>query len=1032
MNCSTQTLKPEQIKRVADAALARLQSLCESWLPDGQREGDEWSARNPTRADRNPGSFKVNLNTGKWCDFATDDRGSDPVDLRAYLDRIPQGEAAAKVAADVGIVFDQPSGMARPAESRNPRESKARPAGGKSVPADWEELPKLGRRHKQHGEASAEWVYQSADSKILAVITRHDPPGARKQFIPHTWDGRRWQRKAPPEPRPLYGLDRLAARPDAPVLLCEGEKAADAAAALMPDAVCIASMGGSKAANKADWSPLQGRSLLIWPDADKPGAQYARAAAALAYGAGAVSVSIMRTPEDAPEGWDAADAVSDGWTAAALAAQAWDARPNPYDEPEPTATPSGSGFPPAPAGWILSCYGVKEDREEGDPIKVCGPLWIVGRTTGPHGEWGVVLVFRDHDGTDRRLAIPADRLHEDATILARELARMGLGIIPGKEKKMLAYLAAWQPEDRILSAKRLGWLEDRTGALAFVMPDRVIRQNGDGDVIFQPERFSPTAKTVHSRGTLADWQAQVAAPVCDHDMMLFALSAGLATAFLAYAEATDSFILHFTGKTTRGKTALAQIAASPWGCAADPNDAPSITFVRRWNVTANGLEGLAEAHSDMPLVLDELGSSNVSDVRPMVYALAGGQGKTALNSAREMKEPRSWRTIAISTGEMSLQEKMTDPTGDGRRSLPVKGGLTHRALDIEIDDIAEGIPLNQRAARVQSIKVACRDCYGTAGPALIKAMTEHFASAAAVRAYARDAVGTLAAEIDTDGALPQEGARALRRFALIALAGCFAADIGLIPTTRDKVITATRAAVATWKGADQGTDAERIIARIQAFIFTHESRFQRINDSTIETDPKPEHGPFSYHNPAPRPFVVADRAGWHDIASDLWYFTDSALKEAAPGNDTATIARAIQEHGHLHTDDSSRLKARLSVLIDGKRPRAYAVKGTIIEAEKVGQRSKTAGQAGQAGQSQAAQGFQSVPIDDGTAGQAGQDDRDGTENAAAVPVCPAVPQAPGQKKNQQPQGFVPPVPPVPPKNRATPFSPTRNDDAMAF
>ena len=43
------------------AAMAHLPALCTRWLPDGRREGREWSARNPRRVDRRPGSFKVNL-----------------------------------------------------------------------------------------------------------------------------------------------------------------------------------------------------------------------------------------------------------------------------------------------------------------------------------------------------------------------------------------------------------------------------------------------------------------------------------------------------------------------------------------------------------------------------------------------------------------------------------------------------------------------------------------------------------------------------------------------------------------------------------------------------------------------------------------------------------------------------------------------------------------------------------------------------------------------------------------------------------
>lgn len=68
------------------AALAVLQTVCRRWLPDGVLYGKEWVARNPTRADGKPGSFRINVQTGKWADFAqADARGGDPISLAAYL-----------------------------------------------------------------------------------------------------------------------------------------------------------------------------------------------------------------------------------------------------------------------------------------------------------------------------------------------------------------------------------------------------------------------------------------------------------------------------------------------------------------------------------------------------------------------------------------------------------------------------------------------------------------------------------------------------------------------------------------------------------------------------------------------------------------------------------------------------------------------------------------------------------------------------------------------------------------------------------
>ncbi len=126
--------------------------------------------------------------------------------------------------------------------------------------------------------------------------------------------GLAWRWESWPAPRPLYGLDRLAAAPSAPVVLCEGEKSADAATKLLPGHVVVCSPNGSKSASKADWSPLRGREVTIWPDADEAGRDYAAKAADLIRTAGAISVALLTPPAVASEGWDAADARDEGWT----------------------------------------------------------------------------------------------------------------------------------------------------------------------------------------------------------------------------------------------------------------------------------------------------------------------------------------------------------------------------------------------------------------------------------------------------------------------------------------------------------------------------------------------------------------------------------------------------------------------------------------------------------------------------------------------------------------------------------------------
>lgn len=94
-------------KGINSEALAALLILLARWLPDGKRIGNEWVARNPRRIDRNPGSFKVNMGTGRWSDFATGDSGGDVVSLAAYLTGTAQAEAARNLADMLGVPYEQ-------------------------------------------------------------------------------------------------------------------------------------------------------------------------------------------------------------------------------------------------------------------------------------------------------------------------------------------------------------------------------------------------------------------------------------------------------------------------------------------------------------------------------------------------------------------------------------------------------------------------------------------------------------------------------------------------------------------------------------------------------------------------------------------------------------------------------------------------------------------------------------------------------------------------------------------------------------
>lgn len=319
------------INRHLDAA-----SVVPNWLPAGKRQGREWVATNPNRSDRSPGSFAVNLNTGKWADFASGDKGGDLVSLYAYL-RCDgdQGRAARELMADFNITIDA-AARERVANDNVRHLPDDKPVPIIPVPEGVGAPTARDFKHFKFGEPTRTWVYRDAEGRVLLYVCRFEPEGMRKQVVPLSWchdpkrDADRWAWRGITEGKnPLYGLDRLAASPDADVVVVEGEKAADAANVLLAQIghVAVTWMGGVERAGNVSLKALAGRRVILWPDFDnqadkegkrlpmheQPGIRAMMAIAAQLKGV-AESVTMVGYRFDQFEhGWDLADAEADGW-----------------------------------------------------------------------------------------------------------------------------------------------------------------------------------------------------------------------------------------------------------------------------------------------------------------------------------------------------------------------------------------------------------------------------------------------------------------------------------------------------------------------------------------------------------------------------------------------------------------------------------------------------------------------------------------------------------------------------------------------
>jgi putative DNA primase/helicase len=909
------------IKKVAGAALSSIERIMSRWLPDGKRHGHEYRVLNPTRADSKLGSFSINLNTGAWADFASDDKGGDLVALVAYLEGVKQGEAAKLLAEFLGMAMEKPDPAKR--ATSNQKKAGDTTAPPKAEKPQWttllpvpDDAPQPYASHPKHGKPSMSWEYRNEDGQLLCLVYRFEPKseGERKQFFPLTFcrnaaGKREWRWQGLPDPRPLYNLDKLAANASAPVVVCEGEKAADAAALLFPDAVCITMLNGALSPHKTDWQPLAGRTVWLWPDNDEAGRECMAKVSALVRKAEAASVEVFNLSAFAcapgggearpmPEKWDAADAVSEGWTAAHVAVLMQspdilqsvpvDTSAQVTDAPRETVADDSSSK--QLSRFDCSDRGVwYYDGGDDKWWWVCSMLKITAFTRDAKNEsWGRLLEFDDMDGTHHAWAMPMELLKGDGTEYRGTLLSMGLQIAAsGNARNLLTqYIQTSQVEQRARCVERTGWHGN-----VFVMPDRTIGEDEER-ILFQSA--SATPGTFRQKGKLGTWQANVATLCAGNSRLVFAVSAAFAAPLL-HVTGMESGGVHLRGDSSTGKTTALRAAASVWG---------GMEYLQRWRATDNGLEALAAQHSDCLLVLDELSQVDPKAAGEVAYMLANGGGKARANRNGGLRDPASWRILFLSSGEAGLSEHMAEA-----KKKP-KAGQEIRLLDIP-SDAGAGLGMfenlhsyaNGATFSKALTEAACKH-YGTAAQPYITKLVEHHDMVAEwIKKAQRDFAHT---HID-DGAGGQVY-RAALRFALIGAAGELATKWAITGWQPGEAMQSAVTCYKAWlaqRGGAGNLEELNMLAQVRRFFEAHgEARFTDWDRPVSNTDSHPprtiQRAGYRKHNTE----TVADGRG-NDIAvmrTEYYALPETFKQEVCAGFDYRVVCKLLLRHGCLMTE----------------------------------------------------------------------------------------------------------------------------------
>src|SRR3569623_566487 len=486
-----------------------------------------------------------------------------------------------------------------------------------------------------------------------------------------------------------------------------------------------------------------------------------------------------------------------------------------------------------PEGYELTAEGVFELNEKGERRKIAGPVWVSAHTHDEsRSHYGFELRFIDLKGNVIEHPVRRDALHEQGRTLAQTLAARGCEIVPGQERYLNRYLGSFNSKQGpwLRATAKIGWIDAVDGHLAYVCPSSesgVIALVKTERIVFQPEQYSPNLHTLRQQGSLQDWQTHVALPCRGNAYLITAVCMAFAPPLLK-AAAAESGGIHYYGRSSRGKTTAAQVAASVIGCGADPSDAPEHAYIQRWNSTANGLEGLTAAHNDSLLILDEIHTCGAKDFGQVAYNITGGKGKTVMDKARNLTQQRTWRTLVYSSGEISVRQKIEE---EGNK---VRAGQLVRLADVPVhDSIIQDAHGMDPDAFVLKLKRACGQHYGTAMPAFIKALIEHFHYFHPFAAHVKHALAEAEARL-TVPHMEADQRRTLRRFALIEVAGKLAVDFGIVPFTKEASEDAVMQVVKAWRAESISMpDRIRGVMAVQAFIQSNQYRFRKAHADTV-------------------------------------------------------------------------------------------------------------------------------------------------------------------------------------------------------
>lgn len=698
--------------------------------------------------------------------------------------------------------------------------------------------------------------------------------------------------------KPLYALYRISVSKDQPIYVVEGEQKADYLNKL---GLYATTTGGCQSVSKTDLSPLFGRSIIVWPDNDEPGLKFLSTLNEAVHEKNTL-VSVIKLDELNLESKDDVIDWVEKRAVIGLETSIKDVQNLtivPYKSTEFKQVEKNneaelhkkSEVLAAPmlhknGQFEITSDGVHYLRMRDGELEcfwLSTPVLILAKTRDQtSNDWGRLLKWVDDANVEHKWALPMETLQTDGADMRKALAHMGVTLSTSRSARELfqTYIANYPVDTFAKCVNRVGWHDHQ-----YILPNNVIGENSSGELIVYQSTHSVIDKYVQ-KGTLNDWQNNVAKYSENHDFLVLALSSAF-TGQLLEPLGRHGAGIHFKGKSSKGKSTAVFIACSVWG---NPE-----SYYHTWRNTSNALEQTAFTHNDGLLVLDEIGEiPNPKDLGNIIYMLINGSGKGRMTKSLTVRETARWRLVFLSSGEKTLSELMNEA---GQQA---KLGQEIRLINIDIDQSEHGIfdqiDFSENAAQqALLLNSNIKQFYGVAGAAWLQYLTSDKVKVTEIANRLLDEYAQVLIGQYKQGHI----IRVANYFALVAVSGEMATIAGITGWKSGTAIRSVQNIFNHWIGNFEQVgdyEDEEILNQVRTFFTLHgSSRFELINTEFSEQT------------------KVFNRMGFVKVEADerqFYVYPEIFKQEICKSLNSKVVAKVLKKYGWIDCDGKLMTKVK--------------------------------------------------------------------------------------------------------------------------